>query len=82
MSSERQKRPRLRYRAGLPPRRRTARAAGGTVSRDSDYGVSIDLPDNVPIAERELRAIEILLGNSLKEVLAATPGKPLKYRTK
>ena len=32
----------------------------------------LDLPDPVPVTEGELRAIEILLGNSLKELLADT----------
>ena len=32
----------------------------------------LNLPDPIPVTEGELRAIEILLGNSLKELLADT----------
>ena len=38
-----------------------------------------DLPE--PVTEGELRAIEILLGDSLKELLADTSKRPLKHRS-
>jgi hypothetical protein len=41
----------------------------------------LDLPDPIPVTEGELRAIEILLGNSLKEFLADTSKRPLKRRS-
>jgi hypothetical protein len=40
--------------------------------------VSTELPENIPISENELRALEILLGPELKELLAKSGGKPLK----
>jgi hypothetical protein len=41
----------------------------------------LDLPDPVPVTEGELRAIEILLGNSLKDLLASTSKASLKHRS-
>ncbi len=76
-------RPRLRYRAGFAAAPRPVqRAAGGSAAKLSDYSVAADLPEIVPITELELRAIEILLGSDLNELLAETPEKPLKYRAK
>lgn len=76
-------RPRLRYRFGIePPRRRVHRTAGGTTLHPSDYSVAIDIPLSIPITELELRAVEILLGNDIKELLAMPPDKSLKYRRK
>jgi hypothetical protein len=44
--------------------------------------VVLDLPESIPITEGELRAIEIMLGNSLKELLADTGSKrPLKHQS-
>ena len=43
-----------------------------------DYSVSIDLPENLPISEAELRALEILLGNDLKLLLEGSANS-LKY---
>ena len=40
-----------------------------------------DLPDPVPVTEGELRAIEILLGNSLNDLLASTAKASLKRRS-
>ena len=41
----------------------------------------LDLPDPIPVTEGELRAIEILLGNSLKDLLADSAKRPLKHRS-
>jgi hypothetical protein len=41
----------------------------------------LDLLAPIPITEGELRAVEIMLGNSLKELLAYTPKRPLKRRS-
>jgi hypothetical protein len=41
----------------------------------------LDLPEAIPIIEGELRAVEIMLGNSLNELLADTPKRPLKRRS-
>jgi hypothetical protein len=43
--------------------------------------VVLDLPAPIPITEGELRALEILLGNSLKALLAETTKRPLKGRS-
>jgi hypothetical protein len=82
-SNAKLERPRLRRRAGFAPaRRRVQRPAGGTASPLSDYSVATDLPESLPITEIELRAVEILLGSDLKELLAGMPTKSLKYQTK
>lgn len=36
----------------------------------------LELPDPIPVTEGELRALEILLGNSLKDLLADTSKRP------
>ena len=41
----------------------------------------LDLPEAIPITEGELRAIEILLGNSLNDLLASTSKASLKRRS-
>jgi hypothetical protein len=54
------------------------RKRGRAAPQVSDYSVSAQLPENIPISENELRALEILLGPELKELLAKSAGKPLK----
>jgi hypothetical protein len=54
------------------------RKRGRAPPQVSDYSVSAELPENIPISENELRALEILLGIELKELLAKSAGKPLK----
>jgi hypothetical protein len=39
------------------------------------------LPAPIPITEGELRAVEIMLGNGLKELLADASKRPLKHRS-
>lgn len=39
-------------------------------SRAKDFRVTFNLPSPLPVSDRELRAIEILLGSDLKELLA------------
>jgi hypothetical protein len=41
----------------------------------------LDLPEPIPVTEGELRAIEILLGNSLNDLLASTSKTTLKRRS-
>lgn len=43
---------------------------GPAQPRAEDFQVTASLPAPLPILDRELRAIEILLGNDLKELLA------------
>jgi hypothetical protein len=40
------------------------------IPQTTDYSVSIAIPEGLPITETELRALEILLGTDLKELLA------------
>jgi hypothetical protein len=54
------------------------RKRGRAAPQVCDYSVSSELPENMPISENELRALEILLGPELKELLANPAGKPLK----
>jgi len=54
------------------------RKRGRAAPQVSDYSVSAELPENIPISEDELRALEILLGIELKEMLAKSAGTPLK----
>jgi hypothetical protein len=51
-----------------------------TEPNGSERSLVLDLPDPLPITEVELRALEILLGASLKDLLAKMPDKPLKSR--
>ena len=80
-SQSKPRRPRPRYRAGLTPPRRN-RGPGSTAVQASDYCVAVDLPERVPITESEIRAVVLLLGSSLKELLSTTPTKALKHRAK
>lgn len=41
----------------------------------------LDFPEPIPVTEGELRAIEILLGNSLNDLLASTSKASLKHRS-
>jgi hypothetical protein len=52
------------------------RKRGRDASQASDYTVSTDISENVPVTEVELRALDILLGNDLKELLAGKPANP------
>ena len=54
------------------------RKRGRAAPQVSDYSVSSELPENIPISENELRALEILLGPELKELRAVSAGKLLK----
>jgi hypothetical protein len=67
--------------APIPPKHEIARKAKRNAAQATEYSLAIDLPDTPPITEIELRALEILLGPDLKELLAETPGKPLKYQS-
>lgn len=41
-----------------------------------DFHVTLDLPPSPPIMDRELRAIEILLGRELQDLLAGIEDSP------
>lgn len=67
--------------APTPPKHGIVRQKKRNTAQPAKYSVAIDLPETLPITEIELRALEILLGTDLKELLAETPRKPLKYRS-
>jgi hypothetical protein len=67
--------------APIPPKHGIVRKGKRNAAKAAEYSIAIDLPETLPITEVEIRALEILLGPDLKELLAETPGKPLKYRS-
>ena len=48
---------------------RSPKKRGPRQPQPGDFRVTIEMPHSVPILERELRAIEILLGAELQELL-------------
>jgi hypothetical protein len=48
-----------------------ARKRGRQQPKAEDFEVKLDLPPSPPILDRELRAIEILLGRELQDLLAS-----------
>ena len=54
------------------------RKRGRAPPQASDYSVNSELPEDIPVSENELRALETLLGIELKELLAKDTHKPLK----
>jgi hypothetical protein len=57
---------------------RVAKKRGRRQPEAEDFQVFVDLPPSPPMLERELRAIEILLGRELQDLLAGDapiPGK-------
>jgi hypothetical protein len=67
--------------APIPPKHGIVRKGKRNAAQAAEYSIAIDLAETLPITEVEIRALEILLGPDLKELLAETPGKPLKYRS-
>lgn len=49
------------------------RKRGPRQPQPADFQVTLDMPQIVPILERELRAIEILLGAELQDLLGNDP---------
>ena len=66
--------------APIPPKHGIVRKGKRNAAQATEYSIAIDLPETLPITEVEIRALEILLGPDLKELLADTSRKPLKYR--
>ncbi len=64
--------------ASDPARAGSARKRARIPPQTTDYSVSITIPEGLPITETELRALEILLGTDLKELLAGTAFESLK----
>ena len=47
-----------------------AKKRGRRQPQTEDFQVALDLPSSPPILDRELRAIEVLLGRELQDLLA------------
>lgn len=69
MSSESKAGSRVRYRPGHARPQRAPRAIGGAATNASDYRLEIQIPENPPVAEAEARAVELLLGRALQDLL-------------
>jgi hypothetical protein len=59
--------------APIPPKHGNVRKGKRNAAQATEYSIAIDLPETLPITEVEIRALEILLGPDLKELLAETP---------
>jgi len=66
-----------RYSSRLFCTRQDAQERASTASSLGLFG-KLRVAGKCPISENELRALEILLGPELKELLAKSGGKPLK----
>lgn len=53
-----------------PTPQRVAKKRGRRQPQPEDFQLALDLPPSPPILDRELRAIEILLGRELQDLLA------------
>jgi len=60
----------IRYRPGFAPPQGGNRVPGGTETQSADSATIFELPENVPIRETELRAVEMLLGSALRDFWA------------
>ena len=64
-------RPRIRYRPGIPRPVAGPGIVGGVTTDPRAYDVTVELLENRPITEAEARAVELLLGSALRELLMA-----------
>lgn len=55
-----------------PAKSRAPRKRGPRQPQLEDFQVTLGMPESVPILERELRAIEILLGAELQGLLSSS----------
>lgn len=55
-----------------------AKKRGRRQPHAEDFQVALDFPHSPPILDRELRAIEVLLGDELQDLLAGVAGNSLK----
>lgn len=58
------------FRAPATTLRAAATKRGRRQPQPDDFQVTLDLPPSAPILDRELRAIEVLLGRELQDFLA------------
>ena len=61
-------RPRIRYRPGSPRPITPPRISGATTDPRA-FDVTVELLEHRPITEAEVRAVELLLGSTLRELL-------------
>lgn len=81
MSSEpKRHRRRVRYRPGYTRAKRGPRVAGGTPTDAADYDLEIQIPENPPVTEIEARAVELLLGSALRDLLTLNAETPRRIR--
>lgn len=55
-----------------PAKSSAPRKRGPRQPQSEDFQVTLGMPESVPILERELRAIEILLGADLQDLLSSS----------
>lgn len=55
-----------------------AKKRGRRQPQAEDFQVALDLPPSPPILDRELRALEVLLGRELQDLLAGVATDPLE----
>ena len=81
MSSEsKARRRRIRYRPGYDRPERGPCAAGGTATDAVDYDLEIRIPKSPPVTEIEARAVELLLGSALRDLLKLNAETPRRIR--
>jgi hypothetical protein len=81
MSSELKARRRgARYRPGYTRPARPPRVASGTAMGPAEFEVLIEIPQNPPVTEIEARAVELLLGSALRDLLMLNADTPRRIR--
>lgn len=81
MSSESKARRRgARFRPGHARSAHGPRVAGGTATGAADYDLKIQIPENPPVTETEARAVELLLGSALRDLLTLNAAPPCRIR--
>ncbi|MCW5690995.1 MAG: hypothetical protein KIT48_01380 [Pseudolabrys sp.] len=54
--------------------------AGGTATDAASYDVIIQMSENPPVTEIEARAVELLLGSALRDLLTLNSETPRRIR--
>jgi len=72
-SKPKEERRRIRYRPGVPRPVAAPRVVGGVATDPRTFDVTVELLENRRVTEAEARAVELLLGSALRELLAAKP---------
>ena len=71
MSSKPKRERRIRYRPEVPRPGAAPRIVGGVATDPRTFDVTVELLENRPVTESEARAVELLLGSALRELLMA-----------